>query len=74
MIRRNALSPEYSKENKFIMTASQKAKAAGLDSLAQVSKMTGQSAQTLSNWHKHKPELFRVVILGCAIGQTTSAN
>lgn len=48
------------------MTASQQAKAAGLKSLSQVSEMTGQSAQTLINWSKNKPELFEVVLRGCA--------
>lgn len=47
------------------MTPSQQAKAAGLKNLLQVSKMTGQSLQTLSNWAKNKPELFRIVLLGC---------
>ena len=47
------------------MTASQQAKAEGLKNLSQVSKMTGQSLQTLSNWAKNKPELFKIVLLGC---------
>jgi hypothetical protein len=47
------------------MTPSQQAKAAGLSSLAEVSRMTGQSPQTLNNWSRWKPELFRVVIAGC---------
>ncbi len=53
------------------MTPSQQVKAVGLNSLAQVSKVTGVSVQTLSNWHKHKPDLFKIVILGCLSGQTT---
>lgn len=48
-----------------VMTPSQQAKAAGLKSLSQVSALTGQSLQTLSNWAKDKPELFRIVLLGC---------
>lgn len=47
------------------MTASQQAKAAGLKSLLQVQQLTGQSAQTLINWHRDKPELFHVVVAGC---------
>jgi hypothetical protein len=47
------------------VTPSQQAKAAGLKNLAQVQQMTGQSRQTLTNWHKHKPELFAVVLAGC---------
>lgn len=48
------------------MTPSQQAKAAGLKSLSQVSEMTGQSMQTLSNWANNKKELFDIVLLGCA--------
>ena len=47
------------------MTPAQQAKTEGLKSLSQVSKMTGQSLQTLSNWSKNKPELFKIVLLGC---------
>ena len=47
------------------MTPSQQAKAEGLKSLSQASKMTDQSLQTLSNWAKNKPELFKIVLLGC---------
>ena len=47
------------------MTASKQAKKLGLKSLTQVSELTGQSLQTLINWHKNKPELFDVVLLGC---------
>jgi hypothetical protein len=51
------------------MTASQHAKKAGLKSLKQVQLMTQTSAQTLINWHRDKPELFRVVIAGCVAMQ-----
>jgi uncharacterized protein YidB (DUF937 family) len=46
------------------MTPAQTAKALGCQSLTQISKATGVSLQTLSNWHKHKPELFRIVCIG----------
>jgi hypothetical protein len=46
-------------------TASAWAKTSGVKSLADVSRMTGVSRQTLTNWHRHKTELFGVVILGC---------
>ncbi len=57
------------------MTASQKAKKAGLSSLKQVRDMLGTnknghpmvSTQTLNNWHNNKPELFEVVLIGCAV-------
>lgn len=47
------------------MTASKQAKELGLKSLTQVSELTGQSLQTLTNWFKDKPELFEIVLLGC---------
>lgn len=47
------------------MTPSQQAKAAGLKSLSEVSELTHTSPQTLANWHKNKPELFNVVLIGC---------
>jgi len=46
------------------MTPSQTAKALGCKSLSQVTQLTGVSLQTLSNWHKDKPELFKVVCIG----------
>jgi hypothetical protein len=46
------------------MTASQKAKKLGCKSLTQVAELTGASLQTLTNWHKNKPELFMVVCVG----------
>jgi hypothetical protein len=48
-----------------MITTAKSAKEAGLNSLAEVSRISGQSPQTLDNWHKHKPELFRVVLAGC---------
>jgi hypothetical protein len=47
------------------MTAAKQAKELGLKSLAQVSQLTGQSSQTLTNWCNDKPDLFKVVLLGC---------
>lgn len=47
------------------MTPAEQAKAAGLKSLAQVAELTGVSHQTLRNWHKSKPDLFRIVLAGC---------
>ena len=47
------------------MTPSKQAKDLGLKSLTQVSELTGQSLQTLTNWFNDKPELFNVVLLGC---------
>lgn len=53
------------------MTASEQAKAAGLKNLLQVQQITCQSAQTLINWHRDKPELFNIVILGCVASLKT---
>tara|TARA_R110000772_G_scaffold99997_3_gene200052 strand:+ start:1048 stop:1215 length:168 start_codon:yes stop_codon:yes gene_type:complete len=47
------------------MTASKQAKELGLKSLTQVSELTGQSPQTLTNWFNYKPELYKIVLLGC---------
>ena len=47
------------------MSPSRQAKKVGLKNLKQVSEMTGQSIQTLSNWCKDKPELFDIVLFGC---------
>ena len=46
-------------------TPAAQAKAEGLKSLSHVAEMTGQSLQTLGNWAKNKPELFKIVLLGC---------
>jgi hypothetical protein len=49
------------------MTASQQCKAAGLKSLAEVSRMVCKPVQTLHNWHRESPKLFSVVIAGSVI-------
>lgn len=55
------------------MTPSQAAKAAGLSSLKLVSEITGVSVQTLGNWHRDKPQLFRTVLIGCAAQQAADS-
>ena len=52
------------------MTASQQVKKQGLKSLSQVSILTGVSPQTLDNWSKNKPKLFKTVLHGCIFEQT----
>ena len=52
------------------MTPAKQAKALGLKSLAQVSALTGVSLQTLDNWSKNKPKLFKTVLQGCIFEQT----
>jgi hypothetical protein len=49
------------------MTPSQQAKAAGLKSLAQVTRITGTPRSTLYDWHEDKPWLFKAVLLGCRV-------
>ncbi len=51
---------------KMHITPSKQAKELGLKSLTQVSELTGQSLQTLTNWFNYKPVLFEVVLLGYA--------
>jgi hypothetical protein len=49
------------------MTPSQQAKAAGLKSLAQVSRLTGESVRNLINWHKSYPQRFKIMIEWAAV-------
>ena len=53
------------------MTPSQQAKAAGLKNLTIVSTTTGVSLNTLTNWHRDKPKLFKTVLLGCLANADT---
>ena len=48
------------------MTSSEKAKSLGLKSLKEVSDMIGKPTQTLNNWAKNEPDLFKIVLIGCA--------
>lgn len=48
------------------MTPSEQCKAAGLKSLAELSRISEVSIQTLINWHRDKPKLFAVVVAGAA--------
>ena len=45
------------------MKPSEQCKAAGLKSLAELSKVTGESVQTLINWHRDRPIRFEAMIL-----------
>ena len=49
------------------MKPSEKCKAAGLKSLAELSEITGESVQTLNNWSKNKPRVFALVLRGAAM-------
>jgi len=54
------------------MTPSEQCKTAGLASLSELSRISHTSPQTLSNWSKHKQELFKVVLAGAV--QTKKEN
>lgn len=60
------------KQSSNELTASKKAKQAGLKSLADVARTTKQSATTLRNWHNNKPELFEIVLMGCVMANILS--
>jgi len=55
------------------MTPSQQAKSIGLKSLTEVSELTHVSLQTLTNWHRDKPKLFKIVLLGCVTERSNIA-
>lgn len=46
------------------MTPSQQAKDSGLKSLKQMAELTGVKVRTLINWHKDKPVLFKIILVG----------
>lgn len=53
---------------------SEKCIAAGLESLAELSRLTGVSDNTLINWSRSKPKLFQVVIAGVVALKKESAE
>lgn len=55
------------------MKPSEKAKAAGMKSLAELAEISGESVQTLNNWHKNKPRLFDLVLKG-AVAERFAKN
>ena len=55
------------------MTAAEQAKQAGLKNLKQVTEMTGTRENTLRNWHRKRPALFRIVLAGC-VAETAKAE
>lgn len=40
---------------------------AGLESLAELGRITDSSTQTLNNWYKNKPALFQTVVSGAVV-------
>jgi len=47
-------------------TPANEVKYSGLSSLKEVADACNVSVQTLSNWHKSRPELFDVIVIGVA--------
>ena len=47
-----------------MLTLSKKCKAVGFKSALELTRITGVSKETLTNWMKNKPLLFDVVLLG----------
>jgi hypothetical protein len=47
------------------ITAASYAKSLGIKNLKVVSRITGQSTQTLNNWFNTKRKLFDIVLKGC---------
>jgi hypothetical protein len=48
-----------------MMTLSKLLRRAGLESLAELSEISGVPVRTLQDWHKSKPKLIKVVLIGC---------
>ena len=46
------------------MKPSEKAKSAGLKSLAELAEISGESVQTLNNWFKNEPRRFELILKG----------
>ena len=46
---------------------SEQCKEAGLDSLAEFSRISGESVTNLVNWHKKYPIRFRLLLAGAVI-------
>lgn len=49
------------------MTASEKAKSAGFKNLAELSRISGASSQTLNNWFSDKPFIFESVLMSAVL-------
>lgn len=49
------------------MKPSEKAKAAGLKSLTELSEISGESTQTLNNWFNNYPLRFELILKGAVI-------
>ena len=54
------------------MKPSELCKKAGLKSLAELAELTGESPQTLNNWHKTRPRRFMLLLLGATVFKSTN--
>ena len=55
------------------MTASKYAKALGLNGLKDMEKACGVQVRTLTNWHREKPDLFRLIAIGILAERASQA-
>ena len=55
------------------MKPSEQCKSAGLKSLVELSEISGESVQTLNNWHKNEPRRFELILKGALFEKTMSA-
>jgi len=55
---------KMAKAGHILQSPSEYCIAQGLAGLHVVIEETGQSRQTLQNWHRNKPDLFKVVVRG----------
>ena len=49
------------------MKPAQTAKAAGLNSITEMSELSNVKIRTLQNWHKSNHQLFHIVAMGCVM-------
>lgn len=53
------------------MKPSELCKAAGLKGLKHLAQIVGESEQTLRNWSKNRPALFKVILLGAVASEAS---
>lgn len=51
-------------ERRGTMTPSEQCKAAGIKSLAEFVRLTGESKENLINWHRDRPRRFELLLAG----------
>ena len=53
------------------MKPSEKCKAAGLKSLAELSELSGKPVRTLTDWSGSQPQFFAVILAGAVMLKTS---